>query len=784
MRFTIAITSVVVLLVLLAVVTAFRTLGTPFPGLFVDPYGSYSAVHLPTWGAPPPLRFPDTLVDVNGNRTSDYKPESRRAHALQNQIQTAVARGGQTVRLRFESTNTKEQVVLERPLRQISGIEVVFFGLVYNLVALFLLWSALVVCVLSPQRGSVFAYVFWAVGCALFFLSFFDYHTSRHFAPLFSIATGAVQVGFLLLAYTFPTPPIRLRRLWLSALLSWIGVVCLVLALLFIFDRLGHPTRGLRVFLTLTGSASTAVLLLSVLGRFLVSGSETRTMLRMASAGLVIVPASLAVLYFAAALGGRAWVHLFLPFLAAMIPLSIGYSLIRTNILHTSAILSRKLLLLTCVLAAGIAAFLSWALASEMAGRNHLLGLTVTVAVAFGAGTFFASRRLLHPLMFDAGRHFRPTIETLTDELGAVRDQASAERAILRVVTHWLPISNLRLVQATEVGSACGVSDSDLHRLKAGMRVWVEKVPGQRVLLQPMRAFGQLNAVVLLGPKSNNAPYSEDELTLLETIASLGALALHSAAVLSHVEASRRVEVGAAHDEKRLTLGLLAAELGHELAYPLNFFRYLLDRAASPRGLEAEDLDIGREEVERLARMLQTLRRMRIPPPSITKVQLQEPIKRALELNRELIATKGLQVTLNIDTTAAVAAGFDQMVQIFANLIRNAAEAAPVNGTVGVRSIMSGRFIDSLEVWDNGQGIDPALAGSLFSPWATTKPGGRGLGLAVAQRLAHGFEWKLAYHREEPLTYFCLMIKRRSEDHLGSNVEDLGIHEPDQYSNR
>src|SRR5262245_12228990 len=40
--------------------------GTSFAGLLVDPYGSFSVVHLPSWGDPEDLRFPDRLVAIDG----------------------------------------------------------------------------------------------------------------------------------------------------------------------------------------------------------------------------------------------------------------------------------------------------------------------------------------------------------------------------------------------------------------------------------------------------------------------------------------------------------------------------------------------------------------------------------------------------------------------------------------------------------------------------------------------------------------------------------------------
>ena len=50
-----------------ASLSAFRSHGRPFPGLFIDPHASFSAVWWPAWGAErPPLRFPDRLLAIDG----------------------------------------------------------------------------------------------------------------------------------------------------------------------------------------------------------------------------------------------------------------------------------------------------------------------------------------------------------------------------------------------------------------------------------------------------------------------------------------------------------------------------------------------------------------------------------------------------------------------------------------------------------------------------------------------------------------------------------------------
>ncbi len=75
------------------------------------------------------------------------------------------------------------------------------------------------------------------------------------------------------------------------------------------------------------------------------------------------------------------------------------------------------------------------------------------------------------------------------------------------------------------------------------------------------------------------------------------------------------------------------------------------------------------------------------------------------------------------------------------NLLENAREAvAGLNAPrVVVRTLRNGDRV-VLEVVDNGPGIADTIRARLFQPYATGKPGGTGLGLALVQRIVseHG----------------------------------------------
>ena len=88
--------------------------------------------------------------------------------------------------------------------------------------------------------------------------------------------------------------------------------------------------------------------------------------------------------------------------------------------------------------------------------------------------------------------------------------------------------------------------------------------------------------------------------------------------------------------------------------------------------------------------------------------------------------------------------------QVVINLVQNAIEA--VDGRPDGRVTLTAGLADGsieLTVADNGPGLDPTVVASLFTPFASAKPEGLGLGLAIARDIAREFGGDIT-HRPGP----------------------------------
>jgi two-component system, NtrC family, nitrogen regulation sensor histidine kinase NtrY len=212
----------------------------------------------------------------------------------------------------------------------------------------------------------------------------------------------------------------------------------------------------------------------------------------------------------------------------------------------------------------------------------------------------------------------------------------------------------------------------------------------------------------------------------------------HTLVVLSDVSAALR-------EEERLAWERLIRVLGHEINNSLTPIKSI---AESLRGRIAElkdqigessDFERGLAVIENrsesLNRFLQAYRQlMGLPAPKLASVAVRGLVERVAQLERR-VAVKvmdGEDVVLQVDA--------DHIEQALINLVRNGADAAlsPDAAADGVPQVeITWRIVGPevvIGVLDNGPGL--SNASNLFVPFYTTKPGGTGIGLVLAQQIA------------------------------------------------
>ena len=102
-----------------------------------------------------------------------------------------------------------------------------------------------------------------------------------------------------------------------------------------------------------------------------------------------------------------------------------------------------------------------------------------------------------------------------------------------------------------------------------------------------------------------------------------------------------------------------------------------------------------------------------------------------------------LAVDARYDGDCRIDADKNQIEQVVLNVVRNAIEASPDGAALHVE--VSGGDDVTLRVRDEGSGIAAEVQSQLFTPFFTSKPRGRGLGLTIIQEILtnHGAAFSL-----------------------------------------
>lgn len=205
--------------------------------------------------------------------------------------------------------------------------------------------------------------------------------------------------------------------------------------------------------------------------------------------------------------------------------------------------------------------------------------------------------------------------------------------------------------------------------------------------------------------------------------------------------------------EATRTAGVMAAMLAHEVKNPLSGIRGAAQLMRGEVATEHEPLiSLICSEVDRVRDLLAQVEVFAggVPGP-LSPVNIHEVLQYVISIAKTGFA-QHVTFREKYDPSLPPVLGHrDMMIQLFLNLVKNAAEAlkdvpgAAITLTTAYRSGQRVRLGTEGEkqslpilvgVEDNGHGIPESIRARLFEPFMTSKEGGSGLGLAIVAKLA------------------------------------------------
>lgn len=214
--------------------------------------------------------------------------------------------------------------------------------------------------------------------------------------------------------------------------------------------------------------------------------------------------------------------------------------------------------------------------------------------------------------------------------------------------------------------------------------------------------------------------------------------------------------------------------LSHELKNPLAGARGAAQLILHSDPEECRDLvPLIMREIDRAQRIAERWSKIGdIAPEPFEALNLHEIAREAAQSARHSLNPRISVRELYDPSLPPILGDRDLLIQAVLNLIINAGEAlkeveAPrIDIRTRFRDVVPGAFCPkarlSLDVLDNGPGVDPRLGTDVFSPFVSSKPAGEGLGLAFVSRIAALHGGGVEYQRQRVRTQFCLYLPHTS----------------------
>jgi two-component system sensor histidine kinase KdpD len=394
----------------------------------------------------------------------------------------------------------------------------------------------------------------------------------------------------------------------------------------------------------------------------------------------------------------------------------------------------------------------------EIYDRSYWMTLLVMLVTSLLI-TDQASKLRLQAMISRRREHHTQTLYTLTRILASTRGQRAMSDTVARHieevfnadVTVWMPDAGGHLAPVVGVlpemdyVKEMAVLQWCFDNQRAAGRDTVT-MPSATGIYLPLAAISGTVGVIGILPKGDKRHFSLEEISSLETIASLLASAMERA---NNAEMAEKSKVEAESEKLR---SILLSTVSHDLRTPLASITGAASSIAEEGGnLTPETMrELGRsihQEADRLSRIVTNLLDVTSLESGTVKLNIQpyfieEIIGSALTHLEHQLAGHKVATHAEANLPMVMADGV-LIEQVLANLLENAAKYTPAGSTITLSAAKKDGMVQ-VTVADNGAGIPAGDERKIFDKFYTTAhhkaQKGTGLGLAICRGViaAHG----------------------------------------------
>lgn len=219
--------------------------------------------------------------------------------------------------------------------------------------------------------------------------------------------------------------------------------------------------------------------------------------------------------------------------------------------------------------------------------------------------------------------------------------------------------------------------------------------------------------------------------------------------------------------ERLVAIGAASATLAHEIGNPLNniliacqMMGRQLSGAGSGPVLDPihRNIDQIETEIGRLCNLVDEVRQLTAPPKLRTEaVSVDALFETVLRSHADTLKKRRIVIEKALLSTYTILGDPTKLCQAISNLVLNAIEATPDEGTIGLHAYDTATWF-CLEVANSGEPIPPLL--DVFEPFVTSKDRGIGLGLAIAKQIILAHEGRISYVSTAEQTIFRIFLPK------------------------
>lgn len=447
-----------------------------------------------------------------------------------------------------------------------------------------------------------------------------------------------------------------------------------------------------------------------------------------------------------------------------------AYTITKHRLLDISVVISRAVAeILTIILLGAIYLLLGWFHQTYISTNIDFIFLSWTIVYGIIVGHIYLNVRLFIQTTSDKlilrGKYdYYKELSKASLKVGEKISLKEILKVLYGVFYEIVEIQNPQILLKNDSGKyvaydketlspnkneAIGKDDPLIKELLSKRAPKINEKEHDKSIIIPCLLEDRLIAIFMLGPKMSQDQYSDEDIQLLEVLASQAAIAL------DHTRSYEKIKNDLEQTERQLersqrlaALGTLTAGVTHEIRNPLTVIKMEAQKI-KPEAIDPEKIEKCKELILKHSSRIELIVEKMLGLAKVKEVQ-----KKKIDLNQVaedvllLFNFNNIKVEKELNLVPPIRGDIEEIERVLINIIQNATEAMPKKGALKIKTYPDKTKV-RLEISDTGKGIPKENLTKIFDPFFSSRHEGTGLGLSIVYRIIREHGGNISVNSEE-----------------------------------